>query len=557
MDDLLNRHVNGCISQKIDYGFYHYSSAVSVDEVRREARFAVEQIKRYPLPTYPVFFDAEEAQISALGKKAATDIALAFIDEVEKLGYPSGIYANPGWIEEFLDKDRILGHKDLWLAHWVSTPRQYGQKLWQSGLRYSAGLKIDADVCYVDYPAETAAWYKAHGITLPEGVGLKSMDEIIDEIYDGLWGVGQQRYDELTAAGYDYYAIQDEINRRQREEAEKSDAGIKVGSTVMVKEGAKTYNGGYLAPFVCDREHTVTELVRDRAVISYDGLVVAAVNVADLVDVSDAVADGSAEIKVGSVVMVKQGAKTYDSGSLALALLEMAAAAEIISTILIGGAVKGIAGFAVVVGGILGVLALLGGISKIPGASELISDGAKIFASLGNAIGAFIGSLINGIIENLPKDFSQTVNAMGSIVTIILALAPVVEALSGIEADIKNVLKGMASVGLVIAGITGVLAALGGLAQIPGFNELIGDGSSVLCSIGTALGAFVGNLINSFASAMTSSFEQVAKALISICAVVLTIGALTKIIKGMLSSVSAAMSSIDGRMSPTWYWSSS
>ena len=282
VDSLLNRHVNGCIDQGIDYGFYHYSCAVSIEEAKREARFIVEQIKKYPLPTYPVFFDAEEAQIADLGKKTATDIALAFIDEVERLGYPSGIYANPSWIEDFLEKERILGHKDLWLAHWVSKPRQYGQKLWQSGLRYSAGMKIDADVCYVDYPAETAAWYKAHGITVPESTPKKSMDEIIDEIWDGLWGCGQQRYDDLTAAGYDYYAIHDEINRRQNEEAKKSEAGIKVGSTVMVKPGAKTYNGGFLASFVCSRPHTVTELVRDRAVICYGNVVVAAVNVNDL-----------------------------------------------------------------------------------------------------------------------------------------------------------------------------------------------------------------------------------------------------------------------------------
>ncbi|MDE7281266.1 MAG: hypothetical protein K2N36_05960, partial [Ruminiclostridium sp.] len=86
VDNLLNRHVNGCISQDIDYGFYHYSCALSVEDARKEARFCVEQIKQYPLPTYPVYIDVEEGQISDLGKKKATDIVLAFIDEVEKLG---------------------------------------------------------------------------------------------------------------------------------------------------------------------------------------------------------------------------------------------------------------------------------------------------------------------------------------------------------------------------------------------------------------------------------------------------------------------------------------
>lgn len=57
---------------------------------------------------------------------------------------------------------------------------------------------------------------------------------------------------------------------------------IKVGSKVRVKQGAKTYNGGYLAEFVYDRVHDVIELVRDRAVIAYSGKVVAAVKLSDL-----------------------------------------------------------------------------------------------------------------------------------------------------------------------------------------------------------------------------------------------------------------------------------
>lgn len=60
------------------------------------------------------------------------------------------------------------------------------------------------------------------------------------------------------------------------------DMEIKVGSTVYVVDGAKTYDGKTLASFVYGRPHVVTELVRDRAVICYGGAVVAAVNVKDL-----------------------------------------------------------------------------------------------------------------------------------------------------------------------------------------------------------------------------------------------------------------------------------
>lgn len=280
VDNLLNRHVNGCISQGIDYGFYHYSCAVSVEEAKKEAQFCVEQIKRFPLPTYPVFFDAEDMQLANLGKKVATDIALAFINEVERLGYPSGIYANPSWIETYLEKPRILV-KDLWLAHWVSNPRQFGQTLWQSGLRYSAGMQIDADVCYIDYPMETAAWYEEHGKTLSTPA-KKTIDEIVAEVWDGKWGDGENRYNDLMAAGYDYYAVQEAINKEIAEREKKSDSAIKVGSTVMLKQGSSTYEGGWIYPEVYDRPHTVSEIKRDRAVICYGTVTIAAVNVNDL-----------------------------------------------------------------------------------------------------------------------------------------------------------------------------------------------------------------------------------------------------------------------------------
>ena len=59
-------------------------------------------------------------------------------------------------------------------------------------------------------------------------------------------------------------------------------ATIKVGSTVKLKEKAKTYNGGSLASFVYKRNHKVKEISGDRVVITYQGIVVAAVKLSDL-----------------------------------------------------------------------------------------------------------------------------------------------------------------------------------------------------------------------------------------------------------------------------------
>lgn len=58
------------------------------------------------------------------------------------------------------------------------------------------------------------------------------------------------------------------------------------GSTVRLKQGAKTYDGGSLASFVYERDYVVSEISGDRCVITYNGVVVAAVRKADLTLVS-------------------------------------------------------------------------------------------------------------------------------------------------------------------------------------------------------------------------------------------------------------------------------
>ena len=59
-------------------------------------------------------------------------------------------------------------------------------------------------------------------------------------------------------------------------------ASVKAGSKVRLKQGAKTYDGKNLASFVYNRDHIVKEIKGDRAVITYGGVVVAAVKLSDL-----------------------------------------------------------------------------------------------------------------------------------------------------------------------------------------------------------------------------------------------------------------------------------
>lgn len=96
-----------------------------------------------------------------------------------------------------------------------------------------------------------------------------------------------------------YYVWSDEVVKgRIRITNAKTKAGIKgqvtgwidapkvkkleEGCLVRLKQGAKTYTGGSLASFVYERNHTVKEVSGDRVVITFGGVVVAAVNAKDL-----------------------------------------------------------------------------------------------------------------------------------------------------------------------------------------------------------------------------------------------------------------------------------
>lgn len=219
-DNRVAQHVNGCRAVGIPYGFYWYSYAGDIAAAKREAAACVKTISEFAAPEYPVFFDAEENYIAnAAGRKGMTDIALAFIEAVEESGYPSGLYTNPAWMEHRYDKQRIIGKVDIWLANWTYDPNiesryQYGQTMWQWGTERIGNMLVDADICYIDYPEKTSAWYAEFN--------NRDIHKIALEVINGDWGNGAERKERLEAAGYNYFEIQAEVNRILNEEPSKT-----------------------------------------------------------------------------------------------------------------------------------------------------------------------------------------------------------------------------------------------------------------------------------------------------------------------------------------------
>ena len=145
-----------------------------------------------------------------------------------------------------------------------------------------------------------------------------------------------------------------------------------------------------------------------------------------------------------------------------------------------------------------------------------------------DSIMQFLIEILEGIARNVPQLIQAAMDVIGAF------FAGVISALSDIDAD--NLIKGIAAVGLLtglvaalglvaglipaaMVGVLGlgavitelslVLAAIGGLAQIPGLEWLISEGGHLLETIGTAIGGFVGGIAGGFMSGVSSSFPQI------------------------------------------------
>lgn len=119
---------------------------------------------------------------------------------------------------------------------------------------------------------------------------------------------------------------------------------------------------------------------------------------------------------------------------------------------------------------------------------------------------AVIGAFFQGIVDALSG--IDTSSIFKGIVGVGL-LTGLMYALSALLPMIPGALAGVIGMGVLIAELAAVLAAVGLLAQIPGLSWLIGEGGDLLQQIGTAIGQFIGGIVGGIAEGATSTLPQV------------------------------------------------
>ena len=172
-------------------------------------------------------------------------------------------------------------------------------------------------------------------------------------------------------------------------------------------------------------------------------------------------------------------------------------------------------------------------------APQLAEAALKLIASVLESLGKYtpqiveslltlLIDLINGLADHMPKLISAAVNLIGSLlrgiidalngidsgnlfktIVSVTLLTGLTYALSGVVALIPSAMVGVLGLGAIIAELGLVLAAIGGLAQIPGLQWLVSEGGNFLQTVGTAIGQFIGGIVGGVAKGFTASLPQI------------------------------------------------
>lgn len=245
VDPSCDTHYQAAKRLGLKLGVYHYASG---GDPIAEADFFVRNIQGY-IGEAILILDWEKNQNSRYNEHASW--CLKFLNRVKELtGVKPLIYMSASVIKAADWSSVVAGDYGLWVAGypdnrdswdipkflWSVSPWPF-YAIWQYT---SSGGRLDRDV----FMGDRTAWdkYAARNGSTPTpspapAPAKKSNEELATEVIRGDWGNGQDRKNRLTAAGYDYNAVQNIVNQRLGSSSKSSSSGevwytVKSGDTL-------------------------------------------------------------------------------------------------------------------------------------------------------------------------------------------------------------------------------------------------------------------------------------------------------------------------------------
>ena len=228
IDDSFKTWANWCKSHNKRFGFYHFiNTPESGGAIKDQAKYFYNTVKNYLNYGIP-FLDWEDggsySKILSYGPKVAKE----WLDEFYRLsGKRAMIYMSQSVTVDYNWSNVAKDYK-LWMAQYpdyniqngyLNTPWHTDQGYWDkiTILQYSGngrlsgyGGGLDLDKAYIT-KEEWDAIVKGNAASTSPSKS-KTTDSIAQEVLEGKWGDGEDRYYRLKAAGYDYDTIQNKVN---------------------------------------------------------------------------------------------------------------------------------------------------------------------------------------------------------------------------------------------------------------------------------------------------------------------------------------------------------
>lgn len=204
-DKLFETHYEGLKNAGIKIGIYLYSYMTSLEAGKQEAENCLYFLKGRQIDL-PIFIDLEENRTAKLGIDIVTKGAIEFCKTIKNAGYEAGVYANLNWFKNYVNPYKIIenGFK-IWLAQWNDKiTADFNVDIWQytsKGKLNGISGNVDLDYQLKDEQTEN-----------PIESTKKTIEELANEVISGKWGNGNDRYERLTNAGYNYENVQNKVN---------------------------------------------------------------------------------------------------------------------------------------------------------------------------------------------------------------------------------------------------------------------------------------------------------------------------------------------------------
>ena len=190
-----------CEALGIPFSLYFFPASITDAEAIEEADFIIQEAKGMKF-VLPIFLDSEYAEGSGKGrsdqlsKADRTRFLRIICERLQANGIPAGVYASTSWIKSRLDASQLPF--SWWVAQWASKLSYSGDWLiWQ----YTSKGSVPGISGNVDCSQRNTRSAR------------KSVEELAREVLAGVWGNGDDRKARLTAAGYDYSAVQARVNQ--------------------------------------------------------------------------------------------------------------------------------------------------------------------------------------------------------------------------------------------------------------------------------------------------------------------------------------------------------